>query len=234
MASARANSRRSLRCPPTARISVSWPRKGTRAFCRLPRPPGRHARLWQSRNAIVGRDTYGLGSAALLAAWCGDPRQRAPSSTRCTGRILWVVAALIWAGWLRRRSGPAPTSSPVVVWTGIKHIERSSSVEENCGSPDFGARIRGGRCGPKPRRRHSARSAARPGRTLSSVRRGVTSSAATGARTSSAGWEATTSSWEAAETAASRAVEGTARGGFGRRRGSRSAGQRHPSRGVWP
>ncbi len=41
--------------------------------------------MFASRNAILGRDTYGIGSAALLAAWCGLLVEQRPSSTRCTG-----------------------------------------------------------------------------------------------------------------------------------------------------
>jgi O-antigen ligase len=57
--------------------------------------------LMASRNAIVGRDTYGLGSAALLGAWCGILAMSAFVDT-LHFRILWVVAALIWAGSARR------------------------------------------------------------------------------------------------------------------------------------
>ncbi len=53
--------------------------------------------LMASRNAVVGRDTYGLGSAALLGAWCGILATSAFVDT-LHFRILWVVAALIWAG----------------------------------------------------------------------------------------------------------------------------------------
>lgn len=60
-------------------------------------------------NAARGQSTYGVGSATLLAAWCGLLVSSAFVDT-FHWRHLWVVAALIWAGrMLRRRdysSGP--------------------------------------------------------------------------------------------------------------------------------
>jgi O-antigen ligase len=58
--------------------------------------------IFASRNVLLGRDTYGIGSAALLAAWCGI---LANSAFVDTGhwRHLWFVAALIWAGAMRSR-----------------------------------------------------------------------------------------------------------------------------------
>jgi hypothetical protein len=56
-------------------------------------------------NVIVGRDTYGIGSAALLAAWCGILANSVFIDT-LHWRHLWAVAALIWAG--SRRAPPAP------------------------------------------------------------------------------------------------------------------------------
>jgi O-antigen ligase len=53
-------------------------------------------------NAVAGRDTYGIGSAALLGAWCGILVNSFVIDT-LHWRHLWVVAALIWAGWARRR-----------------------------------------------------------------------------------------------------------------------------------
>jgi O-antigen ligase len=53
-------------------------------------------------NAVGGRDTYGIGSAALLGAWCGILVNSVVIDT-LHWRHLWVVAALIWAGWARRR-----------------------------------------------------------------------------------------------------------------------------------
>jgi hypothetical protein len=55
-------------------------------------------------NAVAGRDTYGVGSAALLGAWCGLLVNSFVIDT-LHWRHLWVVAALIWAGWARRRAG---------------------------------------------------------------------------------------------------------------------------------
>ncbi|MGZ4231896.1 MAG: O-antigen ligase family protein [Solirubrobacteraceae bacterium] len=50
-----------------------------------------------ARNAVHGRDTYGIGSAALLAAWCGLLVNSSVIDT-LHWRHLWIVAALIWAG----------------------------------------------------------------------------------------------------------------------------------------
>jgi O-antigen ligase len=56
--------------------------------------------LLASRNAVVGADTWGIGSAALLGAWCGILANSAFVDTM-HWRHLWVVAALIWAGAMR-------------------------------------------------------------------------------------------------------------------------------------
>jgi O-antigen ligase len=57
-------------------------------------------------NAVRGRSTYGIGSAALLAAWCGLLVSSAFVDT-LHWRHLWIVAALIWAGAMfRYSSGP--------------------------------------------------------------------------------------------------------------------------------
>jgi O-antigen ligase len=57
------------------------------------------------RNAVLGRDTYGLGSAALLGAWCGLMANSAFVDT-LHWRHFWLVAALIWAGSMQaRRAG---------------------------------------------------------------------------------------------------------------------------------
>ena len=50
-----------------------------------------------ARNAVLGRDTYGIGSAALLAAWCGALANSVFIDT-LHWRHLWLLAALIWAG----------------------------------------------------------------------------------------------------------------------------------------
>ncbi len=54
------------------------------------------------RNAVLGRDTFGLGSAALLGAWCGLVANSAFVDT-LHWRHLWLVAALIWAGSMQPR-----------------------------------------------------------------------------------------------------------------------------------
>jgi hypothetical protein len=51
---------------------------------------------WAGQNAILGRDTFGIGSAALLGAWCGILANGAFVDT-LHWRHLWVVAGLIWA-----------------------------------------------------------------------------------------------------------------------------------------
>jgi O-antigen ligase len=53
------------------------------------------------RNAMRGRGTYGIGSAALLAAWCGLLANSAFIDT-LHWRHLWLVAALVWAGAMRQ------------------------------------------------------------------------------------------------------------------------------------
>ena len=57
-------------------------------------------------NAIAGRDTQGVGSAALLAAWCGIIVNSFVIDT-LHWRHLWIVAALIWAAWARRHARQA-------------------------------------------------------------------------------------------------------------------------------
>ena len=49
------------------------------------------------RNAILGRDSYGIGSAALLAAWAGIAVESFFIDT-LHWRHLWLVAALVWIG----------------------------------------------------------------------------------------------------------------------------------------
>lgn len=58
------------------------------------------------RNVVLGRDTYGIGSAALLGAWCGLIFNSAVVDT-LHWRHLWVVVALIWAGAARGGLPPA-------------------------------------------------------------------------------------------------------------------------------
>ncbi|MDQ4029861.1 MAG: hypothetical protein M3168_02355, partial [Actinomycetota bacterium] len=52
---------------------------------------------WAIRNAIAGRDSYGVGSAALLGAWCGILVNGFVVDT-LHWRHLWLVAALVWVG----------------------------------------------------------------------------------------------------------------------------------------
>jgi O-antigen ligase len=55
------------------------------------------------RNATLGRDSYGIGSAALLAAWIGLLINSFVVDT-LHWRHLWFVAALIWVGAMRPRT----------------------------------------------------------------------------------------------------------------------------------
>jgi hypothetical protein len=52
--------------------------------------------LMALRNAVAGRDTYGISSAALLGAWCGILANSVVVDT-LHWRHLWLVAGLIWA-----------------------------------------------------------------------------------------------------------------------------------------
>jgi len=57
--------------------------------------------LWlATRNMTLGRSTYGIGSAALLAAWCGLLVNSLFVDT-LHWRHFWLVGALIWAGAMR-------------------------------------------------------------------------------------------------------------------------------------
>lgn len=60
-------------------------------------------------NAVTGRDTYGIGSAALLGAWVGMVIESFVIDSN-HWRHLWLVAALIWVGSRRRSEGPAGVS----------------------------------------------------------------------------------------------------------------------------
>jgi O-antigen ligase len=53
-------------------------------------------------NAVRGRSTCGIGSAALLGAWCGLLANSAFIDT-LHWRHVWLLAALIWAGAMRAR-----------------------------------------------------------------------------------------------------------------------------------
>ena len=57
--------------------------------------------IFATRNAALGRETYGIGSAPLLGAWAGLLLSGFVIDT-LHWRHLWLVAALIWAGAVRR------------------------------------------------------------------------------------------------------------------------------------
>jgi O-antigen ligase len=61
--------------------------------------------LMAARNAVAGRDTYGIGSAALFGAWCGLLANSAFVDT-LHWRHLWILAGLIWAGAMRSAARP--------------------------------------------------------------------------------------------------------------------------------
>ena len=65
------------------------------------------------RNAVLGRDTYGIGSAALLGVWAGLIFNSTVVDT-LHWRHLWVVLALIWAAGARGR-----LSQPGGVWSAL-------------------------------------------------------------------------------------------------------------------
>jgi O-antigen ligase len=56
--------------------------------------------VFAARNAVLGRDTYGIGSAALLGIWVGIVVNSFVVDT-LHWRHLWVVAAMVWAGAMR-------------------------------------------------------------------------------------------------------------------------------------
>ena len=53
-----------------------------------------------ARNAVLGRSTYGIGSAALLGIWVGLVVNSFVVDT-LHWRHLWVIAAMVWAGAMR-------------------------------------------------------------------------------------------------------------------------------------
>jgi hypothetical protein len=63
--------------------------------------------FFAARNVGAGRDTYGIGSAALLGSWAGLLANSVFIDT-LHWRHLWLLAALIWAG--AARSGPRVVS----------------------------------------------------------------------------------------------------------------------------
>ena len=66
--------------------------------------------VFAGRNAVLGRSTYGIGSAALLGAWCGVLANSFFVDT-LHWRHLWLVAALIWAGAMRRTPEDPPETA---------------------------------------------------------------------------------------------------------------------------
>jgi O-antigen ligase len=60
-------------------------------------------------NAVAGRETYGIGSAALLGAFCGMLVSSFAIDTM-HWRHFWLVVALIWAGWARSRLRQRPAA----------------------------------------------------------------------------------------------------------------------------
>ena len=93
--SGRDSSSASRTFPPTAPTCAPWPSRvlGLVAFLALMLLTLGFA----ARSAVLGRDTYGIGSAALLAAWCGLLANSLFIDT-LHWRHLWLLAALIWAG----------------------------------------------------------------------------------------------------------------------------------------
>ncbi len=73
-------------------------------------------------NVGAGRDTYGIGSGALLGSWCGLLVNSGVVDTM-HWRHLWVVAALIWAGAMSRSGGPRPAHR-----AGMERNTRSGSA----------------------------------------------------------------------------------------------------------
>lgn len=57
------------------------------------------------RNAVLGRDSYGIGSAALLGTWVGICIESFVIDSN-HWRHLWIVAALIWVGTRRPSARP--------------------------------------------------------------------------------------------------------------------------------
>lgn len=64
-------------------------------------------------NVIAGRDTFGIGSAALFAIISGLLVNSAVVDT-LHWRYLWVFAALIWVGWSRTAARAWPTPARVL------------------------------------------------------------------------------------------------------------------------
>ncbi len=65
------------------------------------------------KNVTAGNSTYGIGSAALLGAWCGVLANGLFVDT-LHWRHLWVIAALIWAGAIAARYRERVAEIPLV------------------------------------------------------------------------------------------------------------------------
>jgi O-antigen ligase len=65
--------------------------------------------LLAARNALVGQSAFGIGSAALLGAWCGILVNSFVIDS-AHWRHLWVIAALIWVASTRRSEAVWPGS----------------------------------------------------------------------------------------------------------------------------
>jgi O-antigen ligase len=68
--------------------------------------------MFAGRSVALGRDTFGIGSAPLLASWCGLLVNSFVIDT-LHWRHLWLIAALIWVGAMRRAAAdvtPAQTA----------------------------------------------------------------------------------------------------------------------------
>ena len=88
-----------------------------------------------ARNALAGRDTYGIGSAALLGAWCGLLVNSLVVDT-IHWRHLWIVAAFIWAGWARKTARPELRGFPYDSYrkySSCGRAERPSAARRNLG-----------------------------------------------------------------------------------------------------
>ena len=87
--------------PPTASTSACWPSRASLGLAVLVALLAGTLALAVG-NALAGRDAYGVGSAALLGAWCGLLANSAFVDT-LHWRHLWLVAALIWVAAMRAR-----------------------------------------------------------------------------------------------------------------------------------
>jgi O-antigen ligase len=70
--------------------------------------------MYATRNAVLGYDSYGIGSAPLLGAWCGLLVNSTVVDTN-HWRHLWLIAALVWIGEARRLATVRRQGPPVPV-----------------------------------------------------------------------------------------------------------------------